>query len=129
MVLWNMHRGGVNKLEIEVQILELFQCPNLVLLTETWHFPGQQLPHVKRCDSLAIAHTVQLGKTQAIKHSGGLFTFVATLAQTCHSGSKEVTILIYGYGLVGVLPLTCLFAWCTLPLLAPNTKVNPYCKT
>jgi hypothetical protein len=24
-----------------------------------------------------------------------------------------------------VLPLTCLFAWCTLPLLSPNTKVNP----
>jgi len=28
---------------------------------------------------------------------GLLFTFVATLAQTCHNGKKETTILIYGY--------------------------------
>jgi hypothetical protein len=31
-----MHRGGVNKLEMKVQILELFQGANLVLLTKTW---------------------------------------------------------------------------------------------
>jgi hypothetical protein len=37
-------------------------------------------------------------------------------------------ILIYGYGSIGVLPLICLFAWCTLPLLAPNMRVNPCSK-
>jgi len=53
-----MHKGGVNKLKTGVQILELFQVADLVLLTETWHFPGQHLPHVEGFDSLAIAHTV-----------------------------------------------------------------------
>jgi hypothetical protein len=58
MVLWNMHGGGVNKLETGMQILELFQGADLVLLTETWHFPSQQLPHVEGFDSLAIARTM-----------------------------------------------------------------------
>jgi hypothetical protein len=58
MVLWNMHVGGVNKLEMGVQIFELLQGVNLVLLTEIWHFPGQQLPHIERFDSLAIVRTV-----------------------------------------------------------------------
>ncbi len=57
-----MHGGGLNKLETRVQILELFQGADLVLLNETWHFPGQQLPHIEGFDSLAIAHTVHLGK-------------------------------------------------------------------
>jgi hypothetical protein len=70
-----MHGGGVNKLETGVQILELFQGADFVLLTEIWHFPGQHLPHVERFDSLAIAHTVQLGKTKAIKHSGGVVAY------------------------------------------------------
>ncbi len=30
MVLWNMHGGGVNKLEMRVQILEMFQGVDLV---------------------------------------------------------------------------------------------------
>jgi hypothetical protein len=47
-----MHRGGVNKMEIGVQILELFQGADLILLTEIWHFLGQHLSHVERCDSL-----------------------------------------------------------------------------
>jgi hypothetical protein len=50
-----MHKGGVNKLETWVEILELFQGANLVLLTETWHFPGQHLPHVEGFDSFAVA--------------------------------------------------------------------------
>ncbi len=54
MVLWNMHWGDVNKLEMGVQILELFHGTDLVLLTGTWHFPGQHLPHVEGCDSLAV---------------------------------------------------------------------------
>ncbi len=36
---------------------------------------------------------------------------------------------IYGYGSTGVLPLIHLSVWCTLPLLVPNTRVNPYSKT
>ncbi len=75
MVLWNMHGGGVNKLETEVQILEMFQGADLVLLTETWHFPNQQLPHVEGFDSLAVARTVQLGRTKAIKHSGRVVVY------------------------------------------------------
>jgi hypothetical protein len=125
-----MHGGNVNKLETEVQILELFQGVDFVLLTKTWHFPGQQLPHVEECDSLVVTRIVELGKTNVIKHSGGLLlTFIATLPQTYHSEKKEATIIIYGYELAGVLPLTCLSAWCTLPLLAPNTKTNPCSKT
>jgi hypothetical protein len=78
----------------------MFQGADLVLLTKTWHFPNQQLPHVEGFDSLTVARTMQLGRTKAIKYSGGglLFTFTTTLAQTCHSGRKEAMILIYGYG-------------------------------
>jgi hypothetical protein len=36
-----MHKGGVDKLETRLQILELFQGVNLVLLIETWHLLGQ----------------------------------------------------------------------------------------
>jgi hypothetical protein len=69
-------------------------------------------------------------KIKVIKHSEGLLlTFVATLAQTYHNGRKEITIFIYGYKLAKVLSLTFLSAWCTLPLLAPNTRVNPCSKT
>ncbi len=75
MVLWNMHGGGVNKLEMGVQILEMFQGADLVLLTEICHFPNQQLSHVERFDSLAITHTVPLGRTKAIKHSGGVVVY------------------------------------------------------
>jgi endonuclease/exonuclease/phosphatase (EEP) superfamily protein YafD len=70
-----MHGGGVNKLETKVQILELFQGTDLVLLTETWHFPGQHLPHIEGCDSLAVVCTMQLGKIKAIKHSGGVVVY------------------------------------------------------
>ncbi len=70
-----MHGGGVNKLETGVQILKLFQSADLVLWTKTWHFPSQHLPHVERFDSLAVTCTVQLGKTKAIKHSGGVVTY------------------------------------------------------
>jgi hypothetical protein len=53
-----MHESGVNKLEMGVQILELFQGADPILLTETWHFPGQHLPHIEWCDSLVVAHTM-----------------------------------------------------------------------
>jgi hypothetical protein len=39
----------------------------IVLLTETWHFPCQQLPHVEGFDSLVVTHTMQLGKTKSDK--------------------------------------------------------------
>ncbi len=48
--------SGVNKLEIRVQILKLFQGADFVLLTETWHFTDQHLPYVEGFDSLTIAH-------------------------------------------------------------------------
>jgi hypothetical protein len=70
-----MHGGGVNKLKTRVQILELFQGVDFVLLIETWHFPGQHLPHVEGFDSPAVAHTMQLGNTKATKHSGGVATY------------------------------------------------------
>ncbi len=72
MVLWNMQGGGVNKLEMGVQILKMFQGVDLVLLIGTWHFPNQQLPHVEGFDSLIVARTMQLRRTKAIKHSGGV---------------------------------------------------------
>jgi hypothetical protein len=59
MVLWNVHGGGVNKLEIGVQILKSFQGADLVLLTETWHYLGQHLPQVEGFDLLVVgAHCV-----------------------------------------------------------------------
>jgi hypothetical protein len=70
-----MYGDGLNKLETGVQILKMFQGVNLILLTETWHFPGQHLPHIERCDSVVVARTVQLGKTNVIKHSGGVATY------------------------------------------------------
>jgi len=70
-----MHEGGVNKLEIGVQILKLFQGVDLILLTETWHFLGQHLPHVEGCDSLVVACIMQLGKTNMIKHSRGVVAY------------------------------------------------------
>jgi hypothetical protein len=87
------------------------------------------LPHVEGFDSLVVACTMQLGKTKAIKHNGGLFIFAATSAQTCHNGRKETMIFIYGYGSTRVLPLICLSAWCMLPLLDLNTRTNPCSKT
>ncbi len=75
MVLWNMHGGGVNKLEMRVQILELFQGAELILLTKTWHFLSQHLPHVERFDSLVVTRIMQLGKTKAIKHCGGVVAY------------------------------------------------------
>jgi hypothetical protein len=59
-----MHGGGVNKLEIRVQILEMFQGVDLVLLTETWHFPNQHLPHIEGLNSLAVAHYA-IGKNKS----------------------------------------------------------------
>ncbi len=53
-----MHGGEVNKLKMGVQILELFQGVDLVSLTETWHFPGQHLPHIEGFDSLAVVRIV-----------------------------------------------------------------------
>jgi hypothetical protein len=70
-----MHEGGVNKLETGVEILELFQGADLVLLTETWHFPSQHLPHIEGFDSLMVARTMQLGNTKATKHNGGVITY------------------------------------------------------
>jgi hypothetical protein len=70
-----MHKGGVNKLETGVQILELFQSANLVLLTETWHFPSQHLLNVEGFDSLVVGRTMQLGKIKTIKHSRGVVVY------------------------------------------------------
>jgi hypothetical protein len=53
----------------------LFQGVDFVLLTETWHFPSQHLPHVEGFDSLAVARTMQLGNTKATKHNGGVTTY------------------------------------------------------
>jgi hypothetical protein len=129
-----MHGGGVNKLETGVQILEMFQGADLVLLTETWHFPNQHLPHVERFDSFAVACIVQLGRTKVIKHNGGgggciLFSQPPQPKLVTMEGSKQTMILIYGYGSTRVLSLTCLSAWCMLPLLDLNTRVNPCSKT
>jgi hypothetical protein len=69
---------------------------------------------------------MEVGKTKMIKHKGGLLlTFIITSAQTCHNGRKEAVIFIYGYESAGVLPPTCLSAWCMLPLLALNTRADP----
>ncbi len=51
-------QGDVNKLETEVQILELFQGADLVLLIETWNFPSQHLSHIEGCDSLVVTCTM-----------------------------------------------------------------------
>jgi hypothetical protein len=94
-----MHEGGVNKLETRVQILKLFQGVDLVLLTKIWHFPGQHLPHIERCDSLAVAHIMQLGKTKVIKHNRGVIAYFRShlnpnLSQ-CKEGSHDFYLWIW----------------------------------
>jgi hypothetical protein len=125
-----MHRGGVNKLETGVEILELFQGADLILLTETWHFPGQHLPHVEWFDSVAIARTMQLGNTKATKHSGGVTAYFRSHLRPNLSQWKEGSHDSYLWLQVsrGATPIL-LSAWCTLPLLAPNTRMNPCSKT
>ncbi len=73
-----MHGSGVNKLETRVQILEMFQGVDFVLLTETWHFLGQHLPHIEGSYSLAVVRTLQLGKIKVIKHKGGVAAYFRT---------------------------------------------------
>jgi hypothetical protein len=58
-----------------VQILKMFQGADFILLTETWHFPDQHLPHVEGFDSLAVARIVQLGRIKAIKHNEGVVAY------------------------------------------------------
>jgi len=58
-----------------VEILQLFQGADLVLLTETWHFPSQHLPHVEGFDSLAVARTMQLGNIKVTKHNEGVVAY------------------------------------------------------
>ncbi len=41
-----------------VQMLKLFQVTDLILLTETYHFISQHLPHVEGFDSLVVACTL-----------------------------------------------------------------------
>jgi hypothetical protein len=82
-------RQGCHKLETRVQILELFQGANFVLLTKTWHFPGQHLPHVEGCDLLVVACTMQLGKTYTIKHNEGVITYFHTHLSPNMSQWKE----------------------------------------
>jgi len=125
-----MHRGGVNKLKTRAEILELFQGADLILLTETWHFPGQHLPHVEWFDSVAITRTMQLGNTKATKHSGGVTAYFRSHLRPNLSQWKEGSHDSYLWLQVsrGATPIL-LSAWCTLPLLAPNTRMNPYSKT
>jgi len=56
-------------------VIQKVQGVDIVLLTETWHFLGQHLPHVERFDSLVIARTMQMGKTKAIKHNEGVIVY------------------------------------------------------
>jgi hypothetical protein len=84
-----MHEGGVNKLKIRVQILELFQGADFILLTETWHFPSQHLPYVEGFDSFVVVRTMQLGETNAIKHSGGVVVFFCSYLNLNLSQWKE----------------------------------------
>jgi hypothetical protein len=58
-----------------VQILKLFHGVDLALLTKTWHFLDQHLLYIGGFDSFAVARIVQLRKTKAIKHSGGVVTY------------------------------------------------------
>jgi hypothetical protein len=130
VVLWNMHGGGVNKVEIRVQILELFQGADLVLLTETWHFPGQHLPHIERFDSFTLAHTVQLGTIKAIKHSGGVATYFRNEFNPNLLQWKEGSHDSYIWLRVNMDATLDLFVCgCMLPLLVPNTRTNPCSKT
>jgi hypothetical protein len=125
-----MHRGGVNKLETGVQILELFQGTNLVLLSKTWHLPSQHLPHIERYDSLAITRTVQLGKTKAIKNSGGVVVYFRNHFNPNMSQWKEGRHDSYLWVHVNRGDAPNLYVCMVyIPLLALNTKANPYSKT
>jgi len=124
-----MHGGGVNKQETGVQILKLFQGANFVVLTKTWHFPCQHLPHVERFDSFAITCIVQLRKSKVIKHSERVIAYFRNHLSP-NSQWKEKNHDYYLWLRVSMgAALTYLSTWCIMPLLAPNMKVNPCSKT
>jgi hypothetical protein len=66
-----MHGGGVNKLKMGVQILELFQGADLVLPTKIWHFPRPTFTRWRVWLTYYNAHYVAR-KKKTIKHNRGV---------------------------------------------------------
>ncbi len=75
MCLWNIHGAAITKLETHEHLLDLFQHVNIVVLTETHHFPGDTFPVLPGFCCFNVARPVT---PQGVvrKHRGGIALLV-----------------------------------------------------
>ncbi len=108
----------------------MFQGADLALLTKTWHFLCQHLAHVKGFVSFVVTCTVQLGKTKAIKHCGGVVVYFCNHFSPNLSKWKEGNhdSYLWLWANKGVAPNLFVYV-VRLPLFAPNIRTNPCFKT
>jgi len=73
--LWNIHGAAITKLETHEHLLDLFQHVDVVVLTETHHFPSDTFPVLSGfyCFDVTRPMTPQ-GVVR--KHSGGIAVLV-----------------------------------------------------
>jgi hypothetical protein len=92
--MWNIHEAAITKLETYEHLLDLFQHVDVVVLTETHHFPGDTFPVLPRfcCFDVAKPVTPQ-GVVQ--KHSGSIailgketWTNSTTIWKTTRDGTR-----------------------------------------
>jgi len=93
-VLWNIHGATITKLETHEHLFDLFQHVDVVVLTETHHFPGNTFPVLPWfcCFDVVRPMTPQ-GVVR--KHSGGIAILVretwannTTIWKTARDGTK-----------------------------------------
>jgi hypothetical protein len=73
--LWNIHGAAITKLETHEHLLDLFQHVDVVVLTETHHFPGNTLPVLPGFCCFDVARPV-IPQGVVQKHSGGIAVLV-----------------------------------------------------
>ena len=75
-VCWNIHGGACTKLVTSPTLQELLSRVDILALTETHHFPEQQLPVIPGFQHFAVP--CKIGG-QVKKHSGGILIYVSEL--------------------------------------------------
>jgi len=73
--LWNFHGAAITKLETHEHLLDLFQHVDVVVLTETHHFPGDTFPVLSGFCCFNVARLV-IPQGVVRKHSGGIAILV-----------------------------------------------------
>ena len=80
-VCWNIHGGACTKLATSPTLQELLSRVDILALTETHHFPDQQLPVIPGYQHFAVARPCKIGG-QVKKHSGGILIYVSELCSS-----------------------------------------------